>query len=183
MKLNSIAFLTATAIMLTCGCANANLLFDIYTGAAVGIGASAKFANSDYHERSADSYGVLLGIDLPLFRIEGEYNYLNGHNTKVNLGMINAYLKIPTPVFKPYLGAGIGTTFDSKYEPTIGNNITMDDVITYQGMAGLTLDIPLAPIKLDIEARILYANNVYEIAEKMVDIMHYDARLKLRYVF
>ena len=183
MKLNSIAFLTTAAIMLACGNANANLLFDVYAGATAGIGASAKFINSDYHERSAESYGAVFGVDLPLVRVEGEYNYLNGYDTKVNLGMLNAYFKIPTPMLKPYFGAGIGTTFDSKYDPAIGNNITMDDVITYQGMAGLTLDIPLAPIKLDIEARILYANNVYEIADKMVDIMHYDARLKLRYVF
>ena len=50
-------------------------------------------------------------------------------------------------------------------------------------MAGITLDLPVAPIKFDIEGRILYANNLYEIADKLVDIMHYDARLKLRYIF
>ena len=59
----------------------------------------------------------------------------------------------------------------------------MDDVVTYQGMVGLTLDLPVVPVKFDIEGRILYANNAYEIADKMVDIMHYDARLKLRYIF
>ena len=183
MKLNSIAFLTTAAIMLTASNANANLLFDIYGGATAGIGASAKFIDSDYHEHSAESYGAVFGIDLPLFRIEAEYNYLDGYDTTMNLGMLNAYFKIPTPVLKPYFGAGLGTTFESKYNPTIGSSIKMEDVVTYPGMVGLTLDLPVVPVKFDIEGRILYANNAYEIADKMVDIMHYDARLKLRYIF
>lgn len=183
MKLNSTAFLSAAIIILACNNANANLLFDLYTGATAGIGATAKFLDSTYHEHSAESYGAVIGVDLPLFRIEGEYNYLNGYDTKVNLGMLNAYFKIPTPMLKPYFGAGIGTTFDSKYELSTDNIATMDDVVTYQGMVGLTLDLPLAPIKLDLEARFLYANNAYEIADTMLDIMHYDARLKLRYIF
>ena len=183
MKLNSIAFFTTATIMLSAGTANANLLFDIYAGATAGFGASGQFVNDDYIERSAQSYGALFGIDIPLFRVEAEYSYLSGNDTKINLGLVNAYFKFPTPVLKPYLGAGLGTTFDSKYEPSVGSGITMNDSIVYQGMAGLTLDLPVAPIKFDIEGRILYANNLYEIADKMVDVMHYDARLKLRYVF
>ena len=183
MKLNSAAFLTTAAIMLSGTHANANLLFDIYAGATAGFGASGKFIDSKYHEHSAQSYGALFGIDIPLFRVEAEYNFLNDHDTKINLGMVNAYFKFPTPVFKPYFGGGLGTTFASKYEPSVGSGITMDNSVVYQGMAGITLDLPMAPIKFDIEGRILYANNLYEIADKMVDIMHYDARLKLRYVF
>ena len=183
MKLNSTTFLVASALMLSTAHANANLLFDIYAGATAGFGASGKFVNSEYHEHSAESYGAMFGIDIPLFRIEAEYNYLNGSDTKINLGMINAYFKVPTPVFKPYFGAGLGTTFSSKYEPDTGPDLTMDKSVTYQGMIGATLDLPAAPLKFDIEGRILYANNLYEIADKMVDIMHFDARLKLRYVF
>lgn len=183
MKLISIAFLTTAGIMLSVTSTNANLLFDVYAGATAGFGATAKFVASDYHEHSAQSYGAVFGIDLPLFRVEGEYNYLDGNDTTINLGMLNAYFKIPTPVFKPYFGAGIGTTFKSDYQPAGQPHIRIDDAITYQGMAGITLDLPFAPIKLDAEARILYANNAYEIADKMVDIMHYDARLKLRYIF
>ncbi len=183
MKLNSIAFLTTTAIMLSATSANANLLFDIYTGATAGFGATAKFVHSDYHEHSAQSYGAVIGVDIPLFRIEGEYNYLDGSDTTINLAMMNAYFKIPSPMLKPYFGAGIGTTFNSKYQPTHQPKVTIDDSITYQGMVGITLDLPFAPIKLDAEGRILYANNAYKIIDKTVDIMHYDARLKLRYVF
>ncbi|MBE6460053.1 MAG: hypothetical protein E7009_03675 [Alphaproteobacteria bacterium] len=183
MKLNSIAFLTTTAIILSCGTANANLLFDVYAGATAGVGASAKFIDDKYHEHSAQSYGAVFGLDIPLFRIEAEYNYLNGHDTTMNLGMVNAYFKVPTPILKPYFGAGLGTTFDSKYEPSVGSSITMDNAITYQGMIGLTLDLPVIPVKFDVEGRVLYANNVYEIANEMVDIMHYDARVKLRYIF
>lgn len=183
MKLNSIAFLTTAALMLSCGAANANILFDVYAGATAGFGASGKFVNSDYLERSAESFGAVFGVDIPLFRVEAEYNYLNGYDTRINLGMVNAYFKFPTPVFKPYLGAGLGTTFGSKYEPSSAPSIAMDEAVTYQGMAGITLDLPMAPVKFDIEGRVLYANNLYEIADKMVDIMHYDARFKLRYIF
>ena len=183
MKLNSIAFFTTAAIMLSAGNANANLLFDIYAGATAGFGATTKITDGHFYDHSAQSYGAVFGIDIPMFRIEGEYSYLDGHDTSINLAMINAYFKIPTPVLKPYFGAGLGTTFESKYTPKHGNDIDMDNSVTYQGMVGLTLDLPVAPIKFDIEGRILYANNAYEIVNKMVDIMHYDARLKLRYIF
>lgn len=183
MKLNSVAFLITAAIILSVGNANANLLFDIYAGGVMGFGASGKFIDTSYDDHSAESYGAVFGIDIPMFRIEAEYNYLNGYDTTINLGMLNAYFKVPTPIFKPYFGAGLGTTFSSKYEPTTTTSITMNDSVTYQIMAGITLDLPVAPIKFDIEGRILYANNLYEIADKLVDIMHYDARLKLRYIF
>ena len=183
MKIKSIAFLSTATIMMMTGHANANLLFDIYGGATMGVGASARLLDDHVYDHGAQSYGALFGVDLPLFRVEAEYNYLNGHDTKINLGMVNAYFKIPTPVLKPYFGAGIGTTFDSKFEPSIGSAVTMDDVITYQGMLGLTLDLPVIPVKFDIEGRILYANNVYKVIDDAVDVMHYDARVKLRYIF
>ncbi len=183
MKLNSIVFLTTAAIIFSTGTANANLLFDIYAGGTAGFGASSQIIDKHFNDHSAQSYGAVIGIDIPLFRIEAEYNYLTGYDTTINLAMINGYFKIPTPVFKPYFGAGLGTTFESTYNPDFAPHINMDKSITYQGMLGLTLDLPLTPVKFDIEARVLYANNAYEIATKMVDIMHYDARLKLRYTF
>ena len=182
MKLNSTVIL-ATAIILSAGAANANLLFDIYAGGTIGVGATAKITNDHFYDHGATAYGAVFGIDIPLFRIEGEYNYLNGHDTTMNLAMVNAYFKVPTPILKPYFGAGLGTTFESKYNPEFGPHINMDKSITYQGMVGITLDVPIAPIKLDIEGRILYANNAYEIANDMVDILHYDSRAKLRYIF
>ena len=183
MKIKSIAFLSTATIMMMTGHANANLLFDIYGGATMGVGASARLLDDHFYDHGAQSYGALFGVDLPLFRVEAEYNYLNGHDATLNLGMANAYFKIPTPVLKPYFGAGICTTFDSKFEPSIGSAVTMDDVITYQGMLGLTLDLPVIPVKFDIEGRILYANNVYKVIDDAVDVMHYDARVKLRYIF
>lgn len=183
MKLNSIACLTTAAIILAVSNANANLLFDIYAGGTAGFGASSQIIDSHFYDHSAQSYGAMIGFDIPLFRIEAEYNYLNGHDTTINLAMINGYFKVPTPVLKPYFGAGLGTTFESTYNPSFGPHINMDNSITYQGMVGLTLDLPVMPVKFDIEGRILYANNVYEVAHEMVDILHYDARVKLRYVF
>ncbi len=169
--------------MLTASAAKANLLFDIYGGATFGIGATAKIADGHFYDNGSTNYGAVFGLDIPLFRIEAEYNYLDGHDTSINLAMVNAYFKIPTPVLKPYFGAGLGTTFESKFTPDFGNDISMENSITYQGMVGLTLDLPVIPVKFDIEGRILYANNAYEIANDTVDIMQYDARVKLRYIF
>ena len=183
MKLKSVITFTIAGILVSSVSANANPLFDIYAGGTVGFGANMNIINDHYYDHSAQSYGAIIGIDLPLFRIEGEYNYLAGHDTNVNLGMVNAYFKLPSPVLKPYFGAGLGTTFESKYEPDNAPHIEMDSAVTYQGMVGITLDLPVAPIKFDVEARALYANNVFEIADTKADLVHYDIRAKIRYIF
>ena len=94
MKLNSVAFLITAAIILSVGNANANLLFDIYAGGVRGFGASGKFIDTSYDEHSAESYGAVFGIDIPMFRIEAEYNYLNEYDTTINLGMFPSHIKL-----------------------------------------------------------------------------------------
>ncbi len=183
MKLKTLGFLTTASVMLIGTNANANLLFDIYAGGTVGVGGYTMYADGEHTSQSAMAYGGVIGIDLPLFRIEGEYNYIDGDDATLNLGMANAYFKIPTPVVKPYIGAGIGTTFDSKYEPKNAPKIDIDDTVAYQGMLGLTLDLPVLPIKIDVEGRVLYANNIFEIANEKTDLLQYDGRVKLRYIF
>ena len=116
-------------------------------------------------------------------RIELEYNYLDADMGEINLGLVNAYLKMPTPIAKPYIGVGIGSTFSSKYTPDTATEIDMDDVLAYQGMLGLTLDIPVIPFNIDIEGRALYIPNMFDIANETPDLLQYEGRVKLRYVF
>lgn len=182
MKIKTLGFLTTAAIMMSAGAANANLLFDIYAGGTFGIGGYTLLAD-DNESASSQSYGAILGIDIPLFRIELEYDYLNADDITLNLGMVNGYFKLPTPVVKPYIGAGIGTTFSSSYEPAANISVDIDDTIAYQGMLGLTLDIPVIPFNIDIEGRVLYASDLFEYTSEKYDLLQYEGRVKLRYVF
>jgi len=181
MNIKSFSILTAATIMLSCGAANANLLFDIYAGGTYGIGGYTAFHDdSDKNfSHSASAYGAVIGMDIPLFRIELEYDYMDSDDFSLNTAFVNAYFKLPTPIAKPYIGAGIGSTFDSKYEPGNIASVDLDDTISYQGMLGLTFDLPVLPFNIDVEGRILYAPDILT----DVDLLQYDGRVKLRYVF
>lgn len=183
MKTKSFGILTAVSVMLAGGSANANILLDVYAGGTYGIGGYSLFADGKHESFSSDTYGAVLGLDIPVFRFELEYNYLNGDEVSMNIGLINAYLKMPTPIVKPYIGAGIGSTFSSKYEPATGTNMDIDDTTVYQGMLGLTFDFPVIPFDIDIEGRVLYAPDIFENAELTPDLLQYEGRAKLRYVF
>lgn len=183
MKIKSLGILTAASVMLMAGAADANLLFDIYAGGTFGVGGNTIFIDDAKISKSSQSYGGVLGIDLPLFRLEGEYNYINGNALTMNLGMVNAYFKLPTPVVKPYIGVGIGMTFDSKYEPNEITTIDIEDTTAYQGMLGVTLDLPVLPVKFDIEGRVVYAQDIYKVIDEDADFLQYEGRVKLRYVF
>ena len=94
------------------------------------------------------------------------------------MGMFNLYAKMPTTIIQPYIGVGAGTTFSSKmFEEDLNESVA------YQGMLGVTFGLPVIPIKLDAEARALYIPNVYEANETKSDLLNYDLRLKLRYIF
>ena len=118
-----------------------------------------------------------------MFRIELEYNYMDANQITTNIGMVNAYFKIPTPIIKPYIGAGIGATFDGKYTPKHLAQINTEDTIAYQGMLGITLNIPALPFNIDIEGRVLYVPDMFKIMENNTDLLQYEGRVKLRYVF
>lgn len=165
--------------MLSAGAANANMLFDIYAGGTYGFGGYTMYTDGDNISKSSQSYGAVLGMDIPMFRVELEYNYLDADALSINTGFVNAYFKIPTPIVKPYIGAGIGSTFDSKYEPkNLGSN-DIDDTMAYQGMLGITLNLPVIPFNIDVEGRVLYAPDIMT----DIDLLQYEARAKLRYVF
>lgn len=176
MKLKSLAAVATLSAMMA-GNANANLLFDVYAGATAGFGGATWFAD-DNNSYTAQSYGAVLGIDIPLLRAEVEYDYLASDDAKLHLAMVNAYAKLPTPVIKPYLGAGMGVIFDGEY-----NELNAETAPAYQGMLGVTFDLPILPLNIDVEGRVLYANHVFKLTDDNANLLQYDARVKLRYVF
>lgn len=178
MKLKYAGFASIATFLFMAPAANANILFDIYAGATIGAGGQTLYLDGDYDSKSAQSYGAIVGLDLPLFRAELEYDYLTNENADLQLAMLNAYFKLPSPVIQPYIGAGIGDIFDGKI-----NEIELKSTVAYQGMLGITFDIPVLPIKIDAEARALYSANVYEVNNASPDLLQYDLRLKLRYIF
>lgn len=179
MNFKHTAILTTMAILCAAP-AHANLLFDVYAGATGGIGGATMFTDNHAHSDSAYSFGGVIGIDIPFVRIEGEYNHILPQDTKLNTAMLNAYLKMPTTLVQPYIGAGIGIIFDGDVDNT---DIKIKDKTAYQGMLGLTFDIPVLPFKIDAEGRVLYSHDIYTVADIKPDILHYDARLKVRYIF
>lgn len=158
----------------------ANPIWDIYAGATIGIGAQTVFVDGNNETNSAQSFGALVGVDIPLLRIEGEYNYLNESDTHAQLALLNAYFKIPSAVVIPYFGAGIGWVLEGKNDDI---HIKFDKAMAYQGMVGITLDVPVLPFKFDIEGRALYIPDIVKVAGKTPDVLHYDARAKIRYIF
>ena len=178
MKLKYAGVLTA-ALMTFSTAANADSLFDVYAGATIGVGGATMYASGDEISRSAQSAGAVLGLDIPVFRFELEYDYMQTKATRLHIGMINAYAKMPLPAVKPYLGVGIGNVFSGTDE----DFMDIDSVAAYQAMLGVTFDIPVLPIDVDVEGRVLYAADIYDYHGLKPDFLQYEARLKLRYVF
>lgn len=178
MKLKSIVAATAISVGII-GSANAsNLLIDPYVGAMAGFGGYTMFDGHDHASQSSQIYGAVAGIDIPLFRFELEYDYLNADDFDANLAMLNAYLKAPSIMIKPYLGVGVGTIFSGKY-----NHIDTEDTMAYQAMVGVTFDLPILPLKIDVEGRALYSNDIVKTDDAKPDLIQYDGRVKLRVIF
>ena len=114
MKLKYAGILTIVSIIFSGTNANAGALFDLYAGATIGAGAATMFLEEKDETHSAQSYGAIVGLDIPVLRFELEYDYLNQDSANLHLGLINAYVKMPTPVVQPYLGVGIGNIFGGK---------------------------------------------------------------------
>ena len=185
MKLNSKIFLTGILGATFMASANANPIVDAYIGGMFGAGGSTIY-NGNHKNTGAESFGAVVGLDIPLLRIEAEYNHLTSDYVSANDAMLNAYFKMLSTMIHPYIGVGVGSVF--------GGHMTQTDVrydvkstVAYQGMVGLTFDILALPIKFDVEGRALYAQNFAEIKTTTgvdkPDLLQYDARLKLRYIF
>lgn len=179
MKLKTTIIL-GSVIAATSAPAIANPLWDLYAGASIGVGANAVFTDGKTETNSAQSFGALVGLDVPLVRIEAEYNYINESDARTQLALMNAYLKMPSAVVMPYFGVGAGIMFEGKDDVA---NVKFDTGMAYQGMIGITLDVPVLPLKFDIEGRALYIPDVAKVGTEKPDVLHYDARAKIRYVF
>jgi len=159
----------------------ANPVWDLYVGATIGAGAQTLFNEDHDKTNSAQSFGAMFGIDLPVFRVEAEYNYLTEHDFHANLAMVNAYFKMTSTVVKPYMGLGVGAMFNAKNDKY--DDMDLDTSAAYQGMLGVTLGVPTLPFKFDIEGRAVYIPDVAKDGDNHPDLLHYDARIKIRYVF
>lgn len=181
MKLNYKSFLAAAILAVLGTNANAELLYDIFAGGTAGLGGMALSTDDlDRTSWSAQSYGVVAGVDLPVVRFEGEYNYLNSDEMDLHLVMGNAYVKLlGAAIVNPYIGVGVGVMVDgdTKYD------VDLDTAVAYQGMLGATFNIPVLPLKIDLEARALLMPDLFSVGKEDVDALHYDARIKLRYIF
>lgn len=158
----------------------ANPVWDMYVGATIGAGAQTLFNDDHDKTNSAQSFSGMFGIDLPVFRVEAEYDYLTEHDSHANLAMVNAYFKMTSTVVKPYMGLGVGVMFNGENDKY---NVNLDTSAAYQGMLGVTLGVPALPFKFDIEGRAVYIPDVTKIGDNHPDLLHYDARIKIRYVF
>lgn len=179
MKINSISLISLVSTLTIVSSANAGIIADFYAGGIFGTGGNTLFISDD-HNKSDSSlvFGGIMGVDIPLVRIEAEYNHLTSSDFHANTAMANAYLKLPTALVKPYFGAGVGILFNGKYD-----NDDTDTVAAYQAMLGLTIDQTIFPVKFDIEGQILYAPTVYEKSHTDIDFLEYNLRLKARYIF
>lgn len=176
MKINSLSLISVVAVLSGTSAANADMLADFYVGAMAGLGGQTIFDKENSTDYSK-AYGAVAGVDIPVLRIEAEYNYLDSKDLNTNSAMLNLYAKMPSAIVMPYIGGGVGMVF--------GGNHDIDSVIAYQAMLGTTIDTEIMPLKFDIEAHTLYAPDIYtnDITNKTPDILQYDIRAKVRYIF
>lgn len=182
MKLNSKIFIAGVLATTIAGAASANPVMDVYAGGMIGVGGTTAFWDGGHKNEAAKSFGAVVGIDIPLLRIEAEYNHLSNDLFDTNDAMLNAYFKMLSTMIHPYFGVGVGSVFGG-HTDYMGGQSDIKSTVAYQGMLGLTFDILAMPIKFDIEGRALYAPDFIKVGNEKPDMLQYDARLKLRYVF
>lgn len=188
MKINSLSLISAMSILTCASTANASVIADFYVGAMGGVGGQTLFADHKNETDAARVYGAIAGMDLPVFRIEGEYDYFDSKNLNTNAALANVYAKIPSTVILPYIGAGIGVVFggDQTFtESGVETKYSIESTAAYQAMLGATIDILSIPFKFDVEGRVLYAPDIYTVKGTDVspDMLQYNVRVKLRYIF
>ena len=179
MKLKT-SIILCSVLAATSAPAMANPAWDLYVGATIGAGGQTMFNDGHDKTETAQSFGGMFGIDLPVFRVEAEYNYLKQSEFHANLAVANVYFKMPSTVVKPYLGLGFGVMFDGKSDKFDKN---LDTSAAYQAMLGVTLGVPTLPFKFDIEARGVYVPDIAKIGNNNPDLLQYEGRVKIRYLF
>ena len=188
MKINSLSVISMLSILAFGGTANAGVVADFYIGGMVGAGGHTLFTNDVHDSAASKLLGGMIGVDIPAFRIEAEYNYIDSKELDTNAAMLNAYFKVPSTLIQPYLGGGIGMLFSGNQKITTGGTTTkynLDSTAAYQAMLGATIDILAVPLKFDVEGRVLYAPDIYKIeaTDTTPDLLEYNVRVKMRYIF
>jgi hypothetical protein len=188
MKINSISLISLVATLACVSNANAGVVADFYVGGFAGVGGQTMFADGKNETDSAGVFGGVAGMDLPIFRIEAEYDYFTSADTKTNAAMVNLYAKMPSTIILPYIGGGIGMVFGGDQTITksgIETKYDIDTTAAYQAMLGATIDVLKLPIKIDVEGRALYAPNIYSVDGTGIkpDMLQYNLRAKIRYIF
>ena len=188
MKINSISLISVVSALTCVSAANAGVVADFYVGAMAGVGGQTMFASHHNETDATRVFGAIAGMDIPLFRIEGEYNYFDSTDLNTNAAMLNVYAKMPTAFVLPYIGAGVGMVFDGNHTVKIDNIETkygIHSTAAYQAMLGATIDVLAVPLKFDIEGRALYAPDVYTVTgtDTKPDMLQYQLRVKIRYIF
>ena len=188
MKINSLSLISIVSVLALASNANAGTWTDFYVGGMVGVGGQTMFAEHKNETDASQVFGAVLGMDLPVFRIEGEYDYLNSSDLKTNAALINLYAKMPSTVILPYIGAGIGMVFGGDYtinDAGVKTEYNIKSTAAYQAMLGATIDILKLPLKFDIEGRVMYAPDIYKIeaTNTTPDLLEYNVRAKVRFIF
>ncbi len=188
MKINSLSLISVVSVLTLASNADAAVMADFYIGGMVGAGGQTMFAEHKNETDTSQIFGGVVGMDLPIFRIEGEYDYFHSKDLNTNAAMLNLYAKLPSTIILPYIGAGIGMAFGGKQEFIENGTKTeysIDSTAAYQAMLGATIDILKLPLKFDIEGRVLYAPDLYKIeaTNTSPDMLQYGVRAKVRYIF
>ena len=182
MKINSTSLISLVSALTLGSAANAGVIADFYIGGMAGVGGQTMF--SDHHNETDSSavFGGIVGMDLPIFRVEAEYDHFTSTDLNTNAGLLNLYAKIPSTIILPYIGAGAGVIFGGNQELK-DIKYSIDTTAAYQAMLGATIYILALPIKFDVEGRVLYAPNIYDNAGATPDMLQYNVRAKVRYIF
>ena len=186
MKINSISLISVVSILSCMSAANAGVVADFYIGAMGGAGGQTMFMDHKNETNSSTVFGAIAGMDIPFFRVEGEYDYITSKDFNTNAGMLNLYAKMPSTIIMPYIGAGIGMVFGGEQKFTDTNTeYKVESTAAYQAMLGATIAILALPIKFDVEGRALYAPDIYTIpgTDTTPDMLQYNVRVKMRYIF
>ena len=188
MKINSISLISIVSTLTFASAANAGVVADFYVGGMVGAGGQTLFANHHNETDTSRVFGAIAGMDLPIFRIEGEYDYFDSKDLNTNAALVNLYAKIPSTIILPYIGAGAGVLFGGKQTfDTAGvkTEQKIESTTAYQAMLGATIDILAVPLKFDVEGRVLYAPDIYTVTatDESPDLLEYNVRAKMRYIF
>lgn len=184
MKINSISLISMVSALTLASTANASVVADFYVGAMAGVGGQTIFTDHKNNTDSAGVFGAIAGMDLPIFRVEAEYDYFKSSDLNTNATLLNIYAKIPSTVVLPYIGGGAGVMFGGEQKAN-NEKYDIDTTAAYQAMLGATIDIFSIPIKFDVEGRILYAPNIYNVTgtDTKPDMLQYNLRAKIRYIF